>query len=137
MRVTPLICWHCSNWFQPITRRKNKYCSNACRQQGFHKNTDTMGYETDDNDITVVRFKFDNLEQHEEYRKMLLGYCDHEWNTEPGYNTFKERKNNQRRSSSCVLCFFEKNFKVYSRYVAKYGRDWDNKSMKEWLSEKA
>ena len=38
---------------------------------------------------------------------------------------------------NCVECIFENDFQAYSRIVAKYGVDWEDKSMKEWISEKA
>lgn len=37
MRITPVICWDCQNWFLPKSKRKNKFCCNACRQQWYLK----------------------------------------------------------------------------------------------------
>jgi hypothetical protein len=35
MRITPLLCIQCGSWFQPKTKRINKFCCNACRQSNY------------------------------------------------------------------------------------------------------
>ena len=35
MRITPLLCFQCGSWFQPKTKRPNKFCCNACRQANY------------------------------------------------------------------------------------------------------
>jgi len=108
MRVTPLICWHCSTWFIPKTKRKNKYCSGACRQQGYLKNLNTIGYET------LIQFNFEDEDQEQEIASTMKNACV------DGRN-------------GCVECLFEHDYKGYCMLVAKYGRDYMGNSMTQWL----
>lgn len=108
MRITPLICWHCSCWFMPKTKRKNKYCSNACRQQGFLKNKHSAGYPN------LVQFHDKDGQGHNELADALSNACS------DGYK-------------NCVECLFEKDNNKYSMIVAKYGIDYMGNTMNEWL----
>jgi len=108
MRVTPLICWHCSCWFVPKTKRKNKYCSGACRQQGYLKNKHTLGYKN------LIQFRYEDEEQEQEISNAINECC-------------------VDGRDGCVECLFENDYQRYCMLVAKYGRDYMNHSMTQWL----
>jgi hypothetical protein len=104
MRITPLVCWSCNNWFIPKTLRKSKFCCNACRQQGFLKKA-----------IPNFGFKYNNDEDLQEWRNILASNC-------------KENK------PECVECLFDRNYELYCSEVYKRGVDKYQKSAQEWLS---
>lgn len=127
MRVSPLICWQCKNWFNPITRRAQKYCSDACRVDAFNDRQAELerkksGWVKDNSpapdpvhsDHSVVTFNFESKEQIQEFRETCRSHC-------------KDSR------SGCLECWYENNFKSYRFYVAKYGRDQFDRSMDDWI----
>ena len=114
MRITPMICWECSNWFLPKTKRRNKYCCNACRQGAYNTRKNgsaSTGYEC------LVNFRWYEEEERLEIKNTMEKPCTHETHT------------------SCVECLFENDYRAYSMLVYKYGRDHMGRSMKTWLNE--
>jgi len=109
MRVTPLICWSCSTWFTPKTKRKTKFCCNACRQQHF------LGIQHGYPNLVLLYWK--DQDDRRELETIIQSSC-------------KENK------PKCVECLFENNYETYCDEVFKRGRDKFGKSAQEWLSEK-
>ena len=114
MRITPLICWSCSNWFLPKTKRKNKFCSNACRQAHYLKKQD-CGYPENN---CLVQLYWCDEDDCDKLNDDLKEYCSHEVNP-------------------CVECMFEQNYNAYCNMVFERGRDKFNMSAREWLVERA
>lgn len=106
MRVTPLICWSCSTWFQPKTKRKTKFCCGACRSQ--HALGNKHGYKA------LVQLYWKDEEEAKEIDESLSQYCD-------------------KKNPGCVECLFEKNNDHYCDIVFKYGVDKFGQSAKQWL----
>jgi hypothetical protein len=104
MRVTPLICWSCNNWFLPKTKRKTKFCCNACRQANYvNKKTDSL-----------VQLYWNNEDERDELSECLSSHC-------------KDGQEN------CVQCLFENNYDLYCDMVYQKGRDKYNQSVKRFL----
>jgi len=114
MRITPLICWTCSNWFLPKTNRKNKFCSNACRQSHYLQKKD-CGYQDCE---SLVQLHYENTQDNFKIVNQLKQYCDHSENP-------------------CVECMFDKNYNEYCIMVYERGRDKFNASAREWLVDRA
>ena len=114
MRITPLICWSCSTWFLPKTKRKNKFCSNACRQSYYLKKKD-CGYEGTE---CLVKLHYDDTQDNIKLVGDLKKYCSHDENP-------------------CVECMFDQNYNAYCNMVFERGRDKFNMSAREWLVERA
>ena len=113
MRVTPLICWKCGTWFQPKSKRPQKFCCNACRQQNYLNS-----------DLQLIDFKLtattSDLKSQEEGNQIVTDvirkYCD-------------------CPDEKCIECVFEKNNAVYCQLIYKYGRDIYNDSCEKWLKK--
>ena len=111
MRLSPLICWECSNWFIPKTLHKTKFCCNACKQQ-FHlkdKGEHLVGYDG------MVQFWHETEQDRIEFEEIIRKYCTHD------------------KCFSCIECLFQKNYNLYCKTVAKQGRDGFGISVREWM----
>lgn len=104
MRVTPLLCWSCQSWFIPKTKRKTKFCCNACRQQNYlQKKTNGL-----------VSLYWEDEEDQKALSECLKYHC----------------KDNQ---DNCVECLFENNYDLYCDEVYRRGRDRFGMSASEFL----
>lgn len=107
MRVTPLVCVICGSWYQPKSRRSQKFCSNACRQHN-HVNPDGKWF-------CKLRAKDDA--GNKEMQDAFVKYCD----CPDGY--------------ICIECVMKKDYRLYCNLIYKYGRDKYDTTAKSWLKE--
>lgn len=126
MRVSPLICWECKNWFKPISKRKQRYCSGACRQQAYYTRRDRAEidkyltelekypHKAPKKSSSLIALYYANKDEHERFKAYCKSYC----------------KDNYE---NCIECWFENDFDSYRIYVVKHGRDLYDRSMNDWL----
>ena len=107
MRVTPLLCFQCGNWFQPKTKRKTKFCCNACRQANHLKK----------NKIYFNVFStLGNKVDYEALHTTLELACDNEDLT----------------GSDRLLYILNHDYDKYCKIIYKWGVDHNGLSLNEW-----
>ena len=116
MRITPLICSYCRNWFLPKTMRPQRYCCNACRQQGH------------------LHIK-ENPNYYQEGEPMHFNTGGDAEATKRLYDAFQSACD--KGLKNCAECLMKNDFETYRELTYLYGRDRWNKSAQEWLSETA
>lgn len=104
MRVTPLLCHQCGTWFQPKTRRLNKMCSNACKQQSY-RGIKKRGILLDP-------------KEHQEELFDILQNANEDIAASP---------------EQCLESLMLNNYEVYCDIVFKWGVDKFDKTADEWL----
>lgn len=108
MRVTPLLCFQCGSWFQPKTKRKNRFCSNACRQAHYYNKE-------------PIHFSFQGTDKGIEICFTILqSYSD----------------NIDHGPRECSQIMFEKDYTRYCMLIYEYGEDAYGINCKTWLSNK-
>lgn len=118
MRIKPLICWHCSNWFLPKISRPTKFCCGACRTAFHRKDKNSRGYNS------LVQFYYSDEEEHKAILEVFREYgCMDKCPVGNGAET----------DGICVECLFENDYKQYCKVVARYGVDEDKRGMEDWL----
>jgi hypothetical protein len=108
MRLTPLICIQCGSWFHPKTKRKQKCCSNACRQASYLRKQQ-WGID--------FHFKDD---QDEEQWIHLLQEADKRVEASP---------------KDCMDALYEHNHDVYRYVIFRWGVDLYGQNGRQWLAE--
>ena len=114
MRITPLICWECKSWFIPKTKRPNKFCCGACRQQNYLKRKNGSG-DIKHNNTGVIRFKWANKDEQIEIYYAMIKSCPEE-------------------RPMCVEHLFENNYERYTELVMQYGIDKYGNNCRDFLN---
>jgi len=109
MRIDPLVCWGCSNWFIPKTKHKTKFCCGACKQQYHLIKT---GKKTREKNLSL---EWHSKVEGRDIWTRCTGFCKH--NNHP----------------TCIECVFNKEFEEYKILIKKYGVDKNGKNESEWL----
>ena len=124
MRIKPLICWHCSNWFIPKISRPTKFCCGACRTAFHRKDKNSRGYDG------LVNFWYNDEEEHEAILDVFREYAC--MDKCPADNGTKS----DGSQGICVECLFENNYPQYVKLVAKYGIDEDKRYWQDWMKDR-
>ena len=110
MRITPLLCNQCGTWFQPKTKRKNRFCCNACRQANYNK---------------------------KEPIEFSLGSEDYLGRNEELFNTLMDKGNPGASPWQCLELIFEHHYDTYCDIIYKWGKDRYGVNASEWLKSKS
>ena len=108
MRITPLICVQCGSWFLPKTKRKQKCCSNACRQASY------LGKQKWGIEFT----------------------CPNEWAEEQLIHILQEADRRIEASpSECLDALYDNDHQQYRDIIFRWGVDKFGMTGRQWLAK--
>lgn len=96
MRITPTLCIQCGSWFRPKTKRKQRNCSNSCRQASY------LGKQENG-----IQFDCPTDEETQELIKILQD-ADTSVDASPEH---------------CLEALYEKNHELYRDIIWRWGVD--------------
>ena len=108
MRLTPLICIQCGTWFLPKTKRKQKCCSNACRQASY------LGKQP-----WGIEFNFKDDQDEEEWIHILQ----------------EADKRIEASPKDFMDALYKDNLEAYRYVIFKWGVDLYGQKARQWLAE--